>query len=362
MVVRQTILLPILFLSSVANAGAVAGPAPTPPISAPAQAQPLASPAPPTAPPATSTNPRSAMIESATAGQPLSAVGPSDVVIKAEVLLDREGFSPGAIDGQPGLNLTRALTAFEHARRLPGAGALDASILQMLAKLDPAPITQTYVISAGDLAGPFLGKVPKDFAEMAKLKTLGFADPVEELAERFHMSQALLRDLNPTADFSAAGAALLVVRPSSGKLAVPVAMVVVDKSANQVRALDAAGKVLAMFPATVGSTERPAPSGRWAVKVVVRNPDYTYDPKRLTFGKRGQGVLTIPPGPNNPVGSTWIALTTPTYGIHGSPDPTLVGKTASHGCVRLTNWDAATLGGALKKGVPVVFVGATTKG
>ena len=116
---------------------------------------------------------------------------------------------------------------------------------------------------------------------------------------------------------------------------------------RNLRAFDAAGKVVATFPATVGSTERPAPSGRYAVRVVVRNPAYTYDPKRLTFGRRSQGRLTLRPGPNNPVGTTWIALTIETYGIHGTPDPRMVGKTASHGCVRLTNWDAAALGQAV---------------
>jgi lipoprotein-anchoring transpeptidase ErfK/SrfK len=115
--------------------------------------------------------------------------------------------------------------------------------------------------------------------------------------------------------------------------------------------------LLAVYPATVGSTERPAPDGEWAVRTVAPNPTYTYDPSRLTFGKTEQGKLTIKPGPNNPVGSTWIDLTKDTYGIHGTPDPRQVGKTASHGCVRLTNWDARQLGAAVKKGAVVAFVG-----
>jgi lipoprotein-anchoring transpeptidase ErfK/SrfK len=136
-----------------------------------------------------------------------------------------------------------------------------------------------------------------------------------------------------------------------------VALIVVDKSNDEVRGLDAGGRVVAVFPATVGSAERPAPSGQFAVRVVVPNPNYTHDPKRLTFGKPRQGKLTIQPGPNNPVGSTWIDLTIDTYGIHGTPDPRLVGKSASHGCVRLTNWDVAALGLAVKPGTPVRFVG-----
>jgi lipoprotein-anchoring transpeptidase ErfK/SrfK len=124
---------------------------------------------------------------------------------------------------------------------------------------------------------------------------------------------------------------------------------------------DNAGTLVAIFPATVGSTERPAPSGRWAVKSVTFNPDYVYDPKVLTFGPKRKGKFKIAPGPNNPVGLVWIELTKPTYGIHGAPDPELVGKTASHGCVRLTNWDAIALGRAVKPGTPVIFVGATVK-
>ena len=137
----------------------------------------------------------------------------------------------------------------------------------------------------------------------------------------------------------------------------PVTLVEVDKAKDQVRAFDAANHLVAMFPATVGSTERPAPSGRFSVRRAVANPNYTHDPKRLTFGKASLGKLTMKPGPNNPVGLMWIALSIDTYGIHGTPDPRLVGKTASHGCVRLTNWDATALGHAVSKGTPVVFLG-----
>ena len=129
-----------------------------------------------------------------------------------------------------------------------------------------------------------------------------------------------------------------------------------DKTTRQVRAFGGE-TLLAVYPATVGSTERPAPSGDWAVRTLAPNPTYTYDPSRLTFGKASQGKLTIQPGPNNPVGSTWIDLTKDTYGIHGTPDPRLVGKAASHGCVRLTNWDVRQLSRSVKKGTVVAFVG-----
>ena len=149
----------------------------------------------------------------------------------------------------------------------------------------------------------------------------------------------------------------LVAALGPDKLPAGVTRIEVDKSKRQVRAYG--GEVLlAVYPATVGSTDRPAPEGEWAVRTTAPNPTYTYDPSRLTFGKASNGKLTIKAGPNNPVGGTWIDLTKDTFGIHGTPDPRQVGKTASHGCVRLTNWDAAELGSAIRKGTVVVFSGA----
>lgn len=145
--------------------------------------------------------------------------------------------------------------------------------------------------------------------------------------------------------------------PGPATLPAAVSAIEVDKSQRQVRAYGPDGAILATYPATVGSAERPAPTGRFAVKGLAPNPTYTYDPKRLTFGDKSKGKLTIQPGPNNPVGAEWIDLTVPTYGIHGAPEPRLVGKAASHGCVRLTNWDVRQLASAVKKGVPVLFVG-----
>jgi lipoprotein-anchoring transpeptidase ErfK/SrfK len=312
-------------------------------------------------PAAASADPRAKPIETSSL-EPASRGQPGQpLLIKLEVLLDRANFSPGVIDGRQGGNLRNAITAFESSRGLPADAAVNAPLLQALESADPGPVTQDYVITAEDEKGPFLTTVPTTFEALAKLNYVGYSTPLEALAEKFHMSQPLLRALNPKADFSAAGTSLVVVRPGAGELGAPVAKVEVDKAANQVRAMDGAGKLLGAFPATVGSTERPAPAGEWAVKTIVHDPDYSYDPKRLTFGNRSKGALRIAPGPNNPVGTTWIALTAETYGIHGAPDPTKVGKTASHGCVRLTNWDAAMLGRSLAKGTPVVFVGETSK-
>ena len=213
-----------------------------------------------------------------------------------------------------------------------------------------------HVIVEDEVKGPFIGALPASMLAQSRLRTLGYTTPLQALAARFHMDEALLTELNPGADFAKAGTHITVARPSEAPLA-PVTLVEVDKANNQVRAFDGANHLVAMFPATVGSTDRPAPSGRFSVRRAVANPNYTHDPKRLTFGKASLGKLTMKPGPNNPVGLMWIALSIDTYGIHGAPDPRLVGKTASHGCVRLTNWDATALGQAVAKGTPVVFLG-----
>jgi lipoprotein-anchoring transpeptidase ErfK/SrfK len=281
-----------------------------------------------------------------------------DALIRAEVLLARAHFSPGVIDGLDGDNLKRAIAAFEMAHSLPVDGTMSQPVWEALTGGDARPVLTDYVIAAEDVKGPFLKRLPTDFRALARLPAVGFTSPLEALAEKFHMDEGLLKRLNPGVDFGAAGTKIVVAALGPDRLAAPVARIEVDKAMRQVRAYAADETLLAVYPATVGSTERPAPDGTWAVKGVSREPTYTFDPSRLTFGKASYGKLTIKPGPNNPVGSTWIALTVPTYGIHGAPDPRLVGKVASHGCVRLTNWDARQLADAVKPGVPVAFLGA----
>lgn len=308
------------------------------------------------------TDPQAVEVNTA-ALNPATKAGRDPALVRAQVLLARARFSPGVIDGQKGDNLRNALAAYETAQGLPSDGRLDDAVWRKLTGADPAPAVIAYTITAEDIAGPFTPNIPTDdYRAMSKLERLGYANPVEALAEKFHMDEALLKGLNPTADFSRAGERILVAAVADTPLPAAVATIEVDKSARQVRALDAGGQVVATYPATVGSTDRPAPTGEAKVKGVAKDPVYTYDPSKLTFGDKSLGKLSIKPGPNNPVGAVWIDLDIPTYGIHGAPDPRLVGKVASHGCVRLTNWDARGLAAAVKPGVKVVFVGQERDG
>ncbi|HEX7945541.1 MAG TPA: L,D-transpeptidase, partial [Phenylobacterium sp.] len=250
-----------------------------------------------------------------------------------------------------------AVAAYERANGLNPDGKLDAEVWAKLTT-DTGPILTDYVITQADVDGPYTPQIPKKYEDMAKLDRLGYSGPLEALAERFHMDQPLLQALNPGVDFTVAGTKIVVAYVSPNTLPSKVARIEVDKAMKQVRAYDAAGKQLAAYPATVGSADMPTPSGDLLVRTIAPAPTWTYDPSKLHFGDAKAGKLTIKAGPNNPVGAVWIDLTRDTYGIHGSPDPKLVGKTASHGCVRLTNWDAIQLSKAVQKGTKVVFIEA----
>ena len=282
-----------------------------------------------------------------------AVVAPGEGVAELQVLLDRNGASPGVIDGRLGSNVSKALSAY---REITGQDlqATDKAAIGQALEAGGDAFTD-YVITQEDAAGPFIASVPSDYGSKAKLERLSFTSVPEMLAERFHMDEAYLKSLNPGAAFSRPGTAIKVANIGQNATT-PVTRIVADKARKQVRAYDGAGKLVVAYPATIGSADTPSPSGTHAVERVAFDPDYTYNPS-VNF-KQGDNnkILKIPPGPNGPVGSIWIALDKPTYGIHGTPDPSKIGKTESHGCVRLTNWDAAELAKLVKAGVPVEFL------
>ncbi len=278
---------------------------------------------------------------------------PDPGLVKAAVLLDRARFSPGAIDGLAGDNLHDAIKAYQQQAGLDATGVLDAATWERLTAKMP-PTLKAYVITAEDAKGPFTKTIPTDFEAQSRLDRLGYHDIREELAERFHMAEPLFRSLNPGFSFRS-GDRIVVTDVGRSEPPAKAARVVVDKAERDVEALDLDGKLLARYPASIGSTDKPAPSGDLTIHAVVRNPDYTYDPNYKFKGVKTKQPFTIQPGPNNPVGLVWMDLGGDGYGIHGTPDPAEVGKTQSHGCIRLTNWDALDLASMVGKGTAVHF-------
>ncbi|PZF78751.1 hypothetical protein DK847_02815 [Aestuariivirga litoralis] len=276
-------------------------------------------------------------------------------MIRLQVLLDRSRFSPGVIDGLAGDIVRKAIAAYEVANGLDGKD--DAALLQALAAEDGKPVLQRYTISEKDVQGPFVMKVPDRLEDMAKLAHLSFTSPRELLAEKFHMDEDLLEALNPGADFARAGSGITVAQVAARDEKETVTRIDVVKGQGALYAYDAQDRLVAFYPASIGSEGTPSPTGTHEVSAIAPEPKYYYNPKELNFsGVKTKDLLEIAAGPNNPVGTVWIDLTEPTYGIHGTPEPALIAKTQSHGCVRLTNWDAEELSKMVKKGTAVTFM------
>lgn len=288
--------------------------------------------------------------------EPAMSIGKmsSAEITALQVFLDREGFSPGVIDGKKGSNVTKAIEAWQNStgETLDPNDAED--ILERL-RLSGGMAFTTYEISAADAAGPYVAAIPEDYAAKAALPHMSFTSTTEMLAEKFHMDEAYLKEINPGVDFTIPGTIIKVVDTGPAKTG-KVAKILADKGRKQVLAYDAGGTLIAAYPASIGSSDTPSPSGTVTVERVALNPGYTYNPKINFQQGSNNKVLTLQPGPNGPVGTVWIALSKPTYGIHGTPEPSKIGKTQSHGCIRLTNWDATELAKMTGPGVTVEFV------
>ena len=291
----------------------------------------------------------SARVDDVNSPKPANA---KDAMLRAQILLDRAHFSPGEIDGAAGSNSRRAIAGYQASEGLPASGELDAATWEALDQ-DVEPVLIRYTLTDSDVAGPFAA-IPDDMMEKSRLPALGYTSVQEALGEKFHARPALLQSLNPGSTFAAGDD--IVVPSVDGSQPLPKAdHVVVDRSDGTVSLVDAAGKTYAQFPATMGSEHDPLPIGEWKIRGVARNPAFHYNPALFWDADPTHSKATIAPGPNNPVGVVWIDLSKDHYGIHGTPEPATVGKTQSHGCIRLTNWDALSLAAAVSPGMVAIL-------
>jgi lipoprotein-anchoring transpeptidase ErfK/SrfK len=284
--------------------------------------------------------------------------GPS--VLRAQVYLDRIHYSVGAIDGRWGRNSAITVWFFQRARGMQATGDLDEQTFRRLAaEAAYAQVIVTQTLTPDDVKGPFQ-PVPGSPYEKAKLSYLGYETLREKLAERFHSAEDFLELLNPGVNFSdlTAGATINVpnVREPMTTDQHDIVRIVISISGNSLNGFDANGNLVFHAPSTVGSGYDPSPTETLHIVKIYPNPGFHYDPTLYHEVPDDEPDAHLPPGPNTPVGVVWMALSKEHYGIHGTPDPESIGYASSHGCVRLTNWDAEELAHRTSEGVTVAFV------
>ena len=321
-------------------------------------------------------------------------------LMQAQVVLDRLGFTPGVVDGKMGLSTVNAVKGFQETRGMDVTGKLDEPTLQALAEWKHIPATRVVTIPA-EFANEQFVPIPEDRKEQAELERLGYTSLAEKLAERFHTTEEVLAELNPelgggapapatptaNANEAAPAAPPAIAYRAGMQLRVPnigadqfdastvnnekwattlrglgvgtgeatAARIEVDKSDQVLRVFDSGGKLIAQYTATMGSSQFPLQLGTWKIQGTGFNPDWGYNPALLATAPKDDPKLTIPAGPNNPIGVVWIDLSKEHYGIHGTDEPSRIGRAESNGCIRLTNWDAARLAQMIKPGIEAVF-------
>jgi lipoprotein-anchoring transpeptidase ErfK/SrfK len=297
-------------------------------------------------------------------------------VLHVQVILDKLGFGPGVLNGRMGEATRAALRGFQESRGLGETGQIDQPTLRALYQYRAWRPTKTLALTPGMLAGPYLGMIPKDYEQQAKLPALSYRSPLEKLAEMFHTTPQVLVALNSRETLLRPGTEVVFPNalPVSRSYTIDDAKwrstvanlnvdaqqpaadhVVVDKSEGVLKVLDKDDKLVAQFSATMGSAKFPLPIGTWTIKGSAYNPDWKFDPDLIANTKPGAKEAVVPPGPNNPVGVVWMDLSKEHYGIHGTSEPQNIGQTESNGCIRLTNWDAARLSLMIKPGTKAVF-------
>ena len=273
-----------------------------------------------------------------------------------QIALDRRGFGSGPIDGHAGVKSRQALLDFRCATNANGI-AESAAKEQLLG--DPAPVFVGYEVAASDLAQ--VGESSKDWEEAADLPAMNCRSLLEWLAEKFHASPGFLMALNPAIsawDAGLAGHRICVPDVRADAVKFDVRQITIDTHCFRLRGYDARARMVCSFPCSIARDRTKVPAGLLKVANVAPHPNYTFDPANFPESARAQEIghkLILPPGPRNPVGVYWVSLSQPGFGIHGTPHPETIGNMESHGCFRLCNWDAHTLGQGMFLGVPVML-------